>query len=136
MDMDEIEAAVAYDETQLVIGAFGCPSPVFEAGDYAVQADVELAGSGGWTRIDAAMTVSGAAHRFAGHKTPYLQYGRPPVRAPEQDFAPASMTGRIYAKYFEEYDCTVMVYCIAPSAAAVDACDAAALRKTRITALD
>jgi hypothetical protein len=45
------------------------------------------------------------------------------------------MAGRVYAKYFPEYGCTVMMYCLAPSWETVDRCDAEALQKAVISAL-
>jgi hypothetical protein len=39
-------------------------------------------------------------------------------------------------KYFEEYDSTVMLYVIAPSKAAVNACDMQILKRTHIHGLN
>ena len=76
-DMDDVALAFAYDYTRLVISAFGCRDIVFSINEFAAQNDVEYAGSGGWMRIDAALTANGAAHQYSGYKQPYLQYGRP-----------------------------------------------------------
>lgn len=134
LDIEEMTEAVKYDYTQLVIAAFGCEEPVFKVDDYDIQEDTSIAGSGGWTKIDARITASGCAHNFISDKTPYLQYG-PPMDKEEQDFAPVSMYGRIYAKYLGDYGCTVMIYIIAPNKNAADDCDSGILLKTVIRKL-
>jgi len=134
IDLDEVSLAVEYDYTKLVIRDFGLDNQTFEIGDFVIEEDVAYAGTSGWTRIDATMVSNGAAHTYVGYKLPYLQYGRPMEDA-EVDFAVTTLRGRVYAKYFAEYDCTIMVYVIAPSVAAVDACDQNILNQTTITPL-
>ena len=134
LNADEVKTAVRYDYTQLVMANFGCESPVFDVIDMRTAADTQCAGSGGWTLIEASIRVNGAAHRFAEHKTAYLQYGRP-TQTPDTDFAETVLHGRVYAKYLPEYECTVMLYCIAPDWSVVDECDANLLRPTTITGL-
>lgn len=131
IDIDEMVAAVEYDYTQLVIAAFGCNDPVFNLNSIDTKENVSCAGSGGWTQIDACIYANGCAHNFKGDKTPYLQYGRPMSEVSE-DFAITKLYGRVYAKYFEEYGCTVMLYVIAPNENAVQQCDDDILGKTII----
>lgn len=134
VDMDEITRAVEYDYTQLVLGGFGCETPVFRVDDYELQTGIDYAGSSGWTCIDADITTNGVAHLYKESKMAYLQYG-PPTKPVDEDFAVTTLQGRLYIKYLEQYDCTVMLYVIAPSPDAVDACDAALLSKTVIADL-
>lgn len=134
VNVDEVTAAVRYDETQLVLANFGCDNPVFEVTDIQMAPDAACAGSGGWTRVDAALRMSGAAHTYKENKLAYLQYGKP-VRQADKDFAETDMAGRVYAKYFPEYGCTVMIYCLAPAQETVDKCDMEALQNTMISAL-
>ncbi len=133
-DMDEVTLAVKYDDTVLVLEGFGCVSPVFEAGSFDIASDVAYAGSGGWARIDAEITASGVAHNYKESKTAYLQYG-PPTQSAKADFTVTALRGRLYLKYFEEYDSTVMIYVIARDAAVVEQCDTELLQKTKISAL-
>ncbi len=135
VDMDEVQSAVEYDYTQLVIAGFGCSDIVFQVDDFKTQADQSYAGNGGWTRIDAELTANGVAHTYKQEYRAYLQYG-PPMKAADRDFAPVSLKGRLYIKYLEEYDCTVMLYVIAPDANAVNACDEDILNKTKIISID
>jgi hypothetical protein len=134
-DMDAVSLAFQYDYTQLVMAAFGCREPAFAVDEWTETGDVTYAGISDWTRIDAWLSVNGTAHNYRGYKQPYLQYGRPMVRV-DDDFAPVSLYGRVYMKYFEEYDSTVMLYVIAPSKAAVNACDMQILKRTHIHGLN
>ncbi len=135
LDMNVVTAAVEYDYTQLVMANFGCQHPVFEVRDMITLENAVCAGSGGWTRINADLHVNGAAHTYSENRLAYLQYGKP-MRTSEPNFEETDMAGRIYAKYFPEYDCTVMMYCIAPDAETVDECDAGALQRSVIAALN
>ncbi len=134
LDIGEVTAAVEYDYTQLVLAAFGCAEPVFRIEDYNIEENAYIAGSGGWTLIDARITASGCAHNFISDKTPYLQYG-PPAEKAEEDFATVNLYGRVYAKYLSEYGCTVMIYVIAPNEKAALECVRGILSKTAIRSL-
>jgi|AGTN01.3.fsa_nt_gi hypothetical protein len=134
VDMDEVTLAVKYDYTQLVIAGFGCDSPVLRVEGFDLQTGLTCAESGGWTRIDAVIAANGVAHNYKESKTAYLQYG-PPMKAVDESFAVIALQGRLYIKYFEEYDCTVMLYAIARDSATVDRCDADLLAETAITDL-
>jgi hypothetical protein len=134
LNVDEVTEAVRYDDTQLVLANFGCDNPVFEVGQIKTTSGVVCAGSAGWARIDAALRVSGAAHTYKEDRMAYLQYGKPPHHV-VKDFAETAMSGRIYAKYFPEYGCTVMMYVLAPALETVDRCDTETLQKTVIAAL-
>jgi hypothetical protein len=107
---------------------------VFSINGFETQADVAYAGSDGWTRIDANILANGTAHTYKREYQAYLQYG-PPTKAVDEDFAPTSLTGRLYLKYLKEYDCTLMLYVIAPDTDAVEACDKDILSKTVISEL-
>jgi hypothetical protein len=113
---------------------FGCENPVFSVESIDALSDTECAGTGGWVRINATMRANGAAHRFEQNKTAYLQYGRP-TQSVVSDFAEIVLAGRVYARYFSEFDCTVMLYCIAPDWTVVDVCDESMLQTTMIGGL-
>lgn len=134
VDVDAISLVVKYDYTKLVIRDFGCKKQVFGIDDVFTEEGLSFADSEGWIKLDAVLTVNGTAHNYKEFKTPYLQYGRP-LEAVEKDFEVAQLYGRVYAKYLEEYDCTVMAYVIAPSKNAADKCDKEILSKTTIAPL-
>jgi hypothetical protein len=135
LNTDEVIEAVRYDDTQLVMANFGCKDTVFEVESLEIAPDTACAGSDGWTCIDAALRVSGAAHTYNENKLAYLQYGKPTQRA-DEDFTETDMAGRIYVKYLPENGCTVMMYCLAPEQVTVEKCDIDALQKAVISALE
>ena len=135
VDRDAITQAVKYDYTQLVLAGFGCNDIVFDVDEFKQQPNVSYAGSDGWMRIDASITTNGVAHQYRESKTAYLQYG-PPMKPVDEDFAVTTLHGRLYIKYLEEYDCTVMLYVIAPNTDAVETCDKDILSKAVITSLE
>lgn len=134
VDMDEVISAVKYDYTQLVLKGFGCNQIVFETDGYNLQPDMTCADSDGWTCVDAKIATNGVAHNYVDSKTAYLQYG-PPTKKVDEDFIETTLYGRLYIKYLEQYDCTVMVYVIAPDETAVDVCDEQILSQTKIAGL-
>lgn len=135
IDIKEISKAVEYDYTQLVIKDFGCKDLMFCVDRFDIAEDVEYLDSDGWTRMEAVITANGAAHTFEDHKRPYFQYGRP-MKTVKEDFALTELYGRVYAKYLDEYNCTVMFYVIAPTLDAVDVCDKTILQKATIQTLE
>lgn len=134
LDTGDLIAAVEYDYTVLVMSAFGCDSPVFVVDSINIESDTNIAGSGGWTRADALITASGCAHNYKSDKQPYLQYGRP-MESVGRDFEAVKLYGRVYAKYFEEYGLTVMLYVIAPDNDVVEDCAGGILKNTVIKGL-
>lgn len=135
VDRDEITQAVKYDYTQLVLAGFGCDNIVFDVDEFSQQPDVKYADSDGWTRIDATIMTNGVAHQYKEGKMAYLQYG-PPMQVPQEDFAVTTLHGRLYIRYFKEYDCTVMLYVIAPNTDTVETCDNDILSKTTVAKLE
>ena len=134
VDMGEVELAVKYDYTKLVIENFGCSEQIFIIDDFDLEENLDYIGIEGWTKLDAALTVNGAAHNYAGYKNAYLQYGRP-IKKVSEDFEETQVFGRLYMRFFEEYGCTVMIYIIAPDRDAVLACDELLSEKTIIAPL-
>ena len=118
--LDEDEAALVpeYDLTRLVLRDLGM-SPaqeIFEWQSARLPADeaktYSLAGFDGWQRVDAVVRTNGAAHEDEGFLRNYVQYGRPGYEA-EEDFAPVTLRGRVYGRYFAEKDCGVFFYVLA-----------------------
>ena len=56
------------------------------------------------------------AHEYQGFKQGYLQYGKPMGRFEyKEDFPVIDLKGRVYVKYFEELQATIVLYAMAPS---------------------
>ena len=97
-----------------------------------VKENINYAGYDGWTRVDADMVVNGVLHRAEEDYRNYIQYGRPKYEA-EENFAPVSMKGRIYARYFEEQDVSIYFYIMARNEEVLESCDRDILSESVIT---
>lgn len=120
-----------FDFQNLVLGDMGIDRSrmVFQWELTSTEENVSYAGSDGWTRADAALTVNGVFHKKEEYHQSYLQYG-PPGKYPEpekmaerSDFAPVDMKGRVYGKYFPEWDTSVFFYVLAADEDVLERCD-------------
>ena len=79
-------------------------------------------GYDGWSRVEADLTVNGAAHRDQGFVQSYLQYGAPAFPVSEE-FEPVSMKGLVYGRYFEEWNTSIFFYVLATTEELTQKCD-------------
>jgi hypothetical protein len=69
-----------------------------------------------YIRIRSTIETNSPAHEYKGFKMGYLQYGRPAGRYHyKEDFPIIILNGRVYVRYFEEFQATVVLYTMAPS---------------------
>ncbi|MBQ8399321.1 MAG: hypothetical protein IJX08_05050 [Clostridia bacterium] len=132
---EEDTAAVAkYDYKTLVLSDFGLSYEdfVFDFKATNHEENITYAGSNGWYKIDAELTVSGCAHEKSSFAQSYLQYGIPNF-AFEEPFAPVKMYGRMYGKYIEEKKTSVFFYIIAADVQVLEECDNAILSKSTLS---
>ena len=135
LDLAKTGLVPQYDFKKLVLGDFGI-APRDMRFDWSVQnvqtVDAFL-GYDGWTCVDADLTVSGAFHRAHGFRQSYLQYGTPKYDAyPDVPFTPVNMRGRVYARYFPQWNSSIFFYVMAPSQDVVDRCDREILQKSKL----
>ena len=131
LNLEELFKVMEYDYSKLVIRDIGCPNPTFTINDGVKSEIVPYIDIDGWTRADASIMTNGISHELQEFKLGYLQYGNPPATANE-DFPIIEIQGRIYAKYFTEYDAIVVLYMMAKDASVIDECDEMILSKTVI----
>ena len=132
-DVDEIAQVAIFDYKYLVIQDLGCDKPVFEIIKYDTEEDTDYLGYPGWTRIDAKMRANSPSHTRVEKKLGYIQYG-PPQDNGKDDFYTIDLYGRMYARYFEEYDSTIVIYVMGADRDTIDECDEEILSATRIYA--
>lgn len=135
LDLAKTGLVPQYDFEQLVLRDFGLRAQdmQFDWTVREVQRVDGFLGYDGWSCVDTDLTVSGAFHRANGFRQSYLQYGTPKYNAYSQDdFTPVKMRGRVYARYFPEWESSVFFYVMAPSWEVVDNCDQQILQKSRL----
>ena len=135
VDAEAVCRIPEFDYFELVLDDFGLrkADQSYRAEVTSLTEGVSLAGTGGWTRIEAGLTVNGCAHTASGFTGSYLQYGIP-VGTSTAPFAPAALKGIVYAKYFEEYHTSIFVYAVCQGQQELEDCDRSFLQQTRITA--
>ena len=135
VDPEAVSKVPFYDYQKLVLADFGLREEdfIFDWKVNQTQSDLIYAGSSGWTRLDADLQVSGACHRARPDIFSYMQYGKPAEKNAE-DFSPASMKGRIYARYFPDQNVSVFFYIVASDEEVLKACDRKILSRSRISA--
>lgn len=120
-----------YDFQRLVLADFGPHEPVFQWALTDAEERVSYAGWEGWTRFDATLTVNGAAHNPTQFVQSYLQYGAPAWET-DEPLAPVDMSGRLYLRYFPQWDVSFCFYILARDPAVLETCDRDILSKSRL----
>lgn len=135
LNMQEIFAVPEFDYKNLVLKSLGCPDEklTMEILSHNITENVEYAGYKDWTQIDALLLTNSPDHKFKGDRRGYIQYGNPLKKENLEDFRLIATNGRIYARYFEEFQSTIFLYILSPSSLTVEECDQEILSKTRIS---
>jgi len=96
-----------------------------------IKENISYSGFDGWTRIDSDIMVNQACHTARQNVRSYLQYGRPN----EKDcfeFAAIPMKGRIYARYFSEWNTSIFYYIITVDNEILEECDEKILSHSKL----
>lgn len=135
MDPEQTAIVPKFDFQHLVLGDFGIKASelVFEWTAETISEDMKYLGRDGWSCVDASLLVNGAAHTKKEFRQSYLQYGAPEYEvSADEEFKPVAMRGRVYGRYFEEWDTSVFFYILAPEMETLERCDREILSKSRL----
>lgn len=129
----EASKVAEYDWTRLVLRDLGLPlsQQTFEWKPSDIKTVEKLAGYEDWVCVDAEMTVNGLLHEKQEFLRNYIQYGSPAYEA-DEDFEVVDMKGRIYGKYFEDWDCSIYFYIITGDDDVMEQCDKEIIRESSI----
>ncbi|NLN07598.1 MAG: hypothetical protein GX167_08275 [Firmicutes bacterium] len=132
---EQIGKVARFDQQYLVMPAIGLsPSRVvFDYRIVSVTEDVFYAKQSGWHRVDAIIRTNSPVHRYRGWQPGYLQYGLP--MAPGnggEDYGPQEFFGRVYCRYFPEYEATIVLYLMAKDRQTAEQIDRTILAKARL----
>lgn len=131
VNIQEITEVAMFDYKYLVIEDLGCVYPVFETLSYESEYDVNYLDYDDWVKIDAKMLANSPSHARKEHKLGYIQYGVP-IDNGKEDFFEIELFGRMYARYFEEYESTIVIYVMGANEDMLEECDKNILSKTQI----
>lgn len=137
LDVEATAQVPQFDFQKLVLRDFGIERDelIFDWEVSKSEQRVTYLGIDGWTRVDAKLTVNGTQHEADGFRRSYLQYGPPEYTLSEvkaEDFAPVEMVGRLYGRYFEEWDTSIFFYVLASNRAVLKKCDQEILSQSRL----
>ena len=117
VNAEEIGLIPEYDLKKLILRDFGLPAGecVFDWKVADIVENMSLAGSEGWTKVDADINMNGLLHEKKQKVQSYIQYGKPNydlLSGPEKqnEFEPVEMVGRVYCKYIEDCGTSVFLY--------------------------
>lgn len=133
-DVDTVTKIPEYDLEYLVLNPFGLDKKdmVFESSVISAKDNIRYAGYDGWYRYDVDILASSPAHNYSNFDISYLQYGKPSFSV-DNEFYPANMYGRIYAKYFENSSTGVFFYILSGDKTVLENCDRDILSKSIIS---
>jgi hypothetical protein len=133
-DIKEVFAVPEYDYKYLVLESMGCPKDklTMEILSYDLQENVSYAGFNDWDQLDALLLVNSPDHKLKENRRAYIQFGNPLKPEDKEDFQLMTTHGRVYLRYFPEFESTIFLYILAPQLLTLEKCDAEILSKTVI----
>ncbi|MFZ7133880.1 MAG: hypothetical protein ACOWWR_16150 [Eubacteriales bacterium] len=129
---EEIKSLAKYDLSTLVLDSMGCPYKDIDFHIIQIHKDVQYLSYTDWIRVDTVVQSRSPLHEYKKDYSAYIQYGKPPAHFEGEDFEKINLLGRMYCRYFEEIQCTVLLYIIAPEGKIVDDTDKEILSKIDI----
>ena len=130
INTEELTSAFEYDYVNLVLKSFRSKNFVFTPVHYETTS-VDYLGYSDWIMVDAIIKTNGVSHNSIDFKRSYIQYGNPGQNTSE-DFPIVTLFGKLYLRYFEEYNCTIAMYIMAVNEKVILECDKNILSKTII----
>ncbi|MBI4857287.1 MAG: hypothetical protein HY818_11170 [Acetobacterium woodii] len=123
VDVKAITDLVAFDQLELVMTSLGCPAALkhFDAQITAIQPGPTMAGFSDWVQLDAVIQTNAPLYQERDFQLGTLQYGHPPDYYAGPDFPVVSMVGRLYLRYDQPRQLTMIYFVIGKDAAMVEA---------------
>jgi hypothetical protein len=135
---EELAKVPEYDQKHLVLSSLGCPRQqrVFQEEIISTHYNVDYAGCQSWVQMDSNIRTNSPVHAYRRFQQGYLQYGKPMGRLHyKEDFPVIDLKGRVYVRYFEELQATIVLYAMAPSWETIEQVDREILSKAEISAV-
>lgn len=130
---NEMFSVPAYDMRYLVLKGLGCEAPTFKLEGQVDASDGALFGYDNWHIVEGNIITQSPMHEPGERKLAYIQYGAPPTIAKGIEAFPLiKMHAKLYARYFEEKQCTLFFYVITPKAHTIDEWEKDILSKTEL----
>ncbi|MBS4537631.1 hypothetical protein GOQ27_04100 [Clostridium sp. D2Q-11] len=126
INIDLLSKVPEYDQKYLVMSSIGL-SPNNVTFDYnikTIKEDIKYINSMDWLMVDSQIKTNAPVHKYKKHYNGYLQYGIPKeLNNLSKDYPIMKLHGRMYIKYFKEYDSTIVFYILGKNKDIVDRID-------------
>lgn len=135
IDLEEISKVPEFDQKYLALASIGCSrdKSIFSEDVCSVDYNIDYIGYEDWIRIDSTIETSSPMHNVNEFQRGYIQYGKPKDKfQSNEDFPVIDLKGRVYVRYFEEFQATMVLYIMAPSWEIIQDCDRDILSKSSI----
>ncbi|MBS4536347.1 hypothetical protein GOQ29_12040 [Clostridium sp. D2Q-14] len=126
IDIDLLSKMPEYDQKYLVLPSIGLlPKNVtFKYKIKNIKENINYIDSNNWIKVDSIIKTNSPLHKYKKHHNGYIQYGIPPESNNiKEDYPIIDLYGRMYIKFFEEYDSTIVFYILANDKSTVNKID-------------
>lgn len=137
LDQKELSIIPLYDLEVLVLRGLGCPRELAKTRiDSFKETRVDDAHPlAEWIRVDTQIETRSLVHAASDWNQNDLQYGPPPKEV-EESYPPLILKGRVYLRYFPEWESTVFLYVFAKGEALIEETDTLFLQQVKIYGRD
>lgn len=126
IDLDLLSSIPEYDQKYLVMSSIGLsPRDVtFEYTINNIEENMNYMNSNDWIRVDSQIKTNSPIHKYKKHYNGYIQYGVPKeIDNITEDYHIVDLYGRMYIRYFKEYDSTIVFYALGKNKEVIDKID-------------
>lgn len=122
LNVEALADIIAFDQLDLVMASLGCPPSdrSFEYQITEIKEGPEMAGFSDWIQMDGLIQTNSPLHQKTENRLGYIQYGEPPKHYKGEDFPAVSMLGRLYLRYDQRHDVTVIYFVIGKTREFID----------------
>lgn len=135
INLDLLSQIPKYDQKYLVMPSIGL-SPKDVTFSYSINNitdNINYINSNGWIKIDSNIKTNAPIHKYKKHYNGYIQYGTPKdLKNVKTNYPIINMYGRMYIKYLEEYNSTLVFYILGMNEDIVNKIDTNILSKSYI----
>lgn len=122
LNEEAITDIVAFDQLELVMESLGCPLSKrhFDYEITDIKEGPAMAGFSDWIQIDGRINTNSPLHHQTENRLGYIQYGEQPKDYLGENFPIVSMAGRLYLRYDNLKNITVIYFVVGKTREFID----------------
>ncbi|WP_130808114.1 hypothetical protein [Senegalia massiliensis] len=132
INIDLLEKVPEYDQKYLVLRSLGLnpKKSTFKNDIIDIEENIEYIESDNWIKVDSKIRTNSPNHNKKNFQRGYIQFGNP--KNISKNYPIINMYGRMYVKYFKNYDKTIGFYILGKNKNIVDKIDNEIMSKSYI----